>query len=78
LFPSAIFEKDKRVSGWANTCRHNFGAGGIFEIQRVERVMTMKKFLNRPEDFVDEMIKGIIAAHPDQLTYVENDLRCIR
>lgn len=37
----------------------------------------MKKFLNKPENFVDEMIKGIIAAHPDQLTYVENDLRCI-
>jgi dihydroxyacetone kinase-like protein len=37
----------------------------------------MKKFLNKPEDFVDEMIKGIIAAHPDQLAYVENDLRCI-
>jgi len=37
----------------------------------------MKKFLNKPEDFVDEMIKGIIAAHPDQLTYVENDLRCV-
>jgi dihydroxyacetone kinase-like protein len=37
----------------------------------------MKKFLNEPQDFVDEMIKGIIAAHPEQLTYVENDLRCI-
>ena len=37
----------------------------------------MKKFLNKPEDFVDEMIKGIIAAHPEQLIYVENDLRCI-
>jgi dihydroxyacetone kinase-like protein len=37
----------------------------------------MKKFLNKPEDFVDEMIKGIIAAHPDQLTYVKNDLRCV-
>jgi dihydroxyacetone kinase-like protein len=37
----------------------------------------MKKFLNKPEDFVDEMIKGIIAAHPDQMTYVENDLRCV-
>ena len=37
----------------------------------------MKKFLNKPEDFVDEMIEGIIAAHPDQLAYVENDLRCI-
>jgi dihydroxyacetone kinase-like protein len=37
----------------------------------------MKKFLNKPERFVDEMIEGIIAAHPDQLTFVENDLRCI-
>ncbi len=37
----------------------------------------MKKFLNNPENFVDEMVEGIIAAHPDQLTFVENDLRCI-
>ena len=37
----------------------------------------MKKFLNEPELFVDEMIEGIIAAHPAQLTFVENDLRCI-
>ncbi len=37
----------------------------------------MKKFMNKPESFVDEMIEGIIAAHPDQLRYVENDLRCI-
>ncbi len=37
----------------------------------------MKKFLNNPENFVDEMVEDIIAAHPDQLTFVENDLRCI-
>ena len=37
----------------------------------------MKKFLNKPEDFVDEMVEGIVAAHPDQLTYVEDNLRCI-
>ena len=37
----------------------------------------MKKFLNKPELFVDEMIEGIIAAHPTQLTFVENDLRCV-
>ena len=37
----------------------------------------MKKFLNKPENFVDEMIEGIIAAHPDQLACVENDLRCV-
>ncbi|MCF7940590.1 MAG: dihydroxyacetone kinase subunit DhaK [Spirochaetia bacterium] len=37
----------------------------------------MKKFLNKPEDFVDEMIGGIMAAHPDALTYVNDDLRCV-
>ncbi|MGD8262232.1 MAG: dihydroxyacetone kinase subunit DhaK [Desulfobacterales bacterium] len=37
----------------------------------------MKKFLNKPELFVDEMIEGITAAHPTQLTFVENDLRCV-
>lgn len=37
----------------------------------------MKKFLNRPEDFVDEMIQGIMAAHPGELRYVNDDLRCV-
>jgi dihydroxyacetone kinase-like protein len=37
----------------------------------------MKKFLNKAEDFVDEMIKGIVAAHPKQLTYVNDDLRSL-
>jgi len=37
----------------------------------------MKKFLNDPKNFVDEMLEGILAAHPDQLTYVEDDLRCV-
>lgn len=37
----------------------------------------MKKFLNKPEAFVDEMLEGILAAHPDQLTNVADDLRCI-
>ena len=37
----------------------------------------MKKFLNDPAKFVDEMIQGIIAAHPKQLTYVADNLRCI-
>lgn len=39
--------------------------------------MNMKKFMNKPENFVDEMIEGIVAAHPSQLRYVENDLRCV-
>ncbi|MDD3941784.1 MAG: dihydroxyacetone kinase subunit DhaK [Sphaerochaetaceae bacterium] len=37
----------------------------------------MKKFLNKPETFVDDMIRGIMAAHPDKLTYVNDDLRCV-
>lgn len=37
----------------------------------------MKKFLNSPEAFVDEMLQGILSAHPHQLKNVANDLRCI-
>lgn len=37
----------------------------------------MKKFLNKPEMFVDEMLEGILAAHPDQLKNVADDVRCI-
>ncbi|URI06441.1 dihydroxyacetone kinase subunit DhaK [Aquincola tertiaricarbonis] len=37
----------------------------------------MKKFLNEPEAFVDEMLEGIYAAHPQQLTYVADDKRCL-
>ncbi len=37
----------------------------------------MKKFMNDPHQFVDEMIEGILAAHPDQLACVANDLRCL-
>lgn len=37
----------------------------------------MKKFLNKPEAFVDEMLEGILAAHPQALKNVADDLRCI-
>lgn len=37
----------------------------------------MKKFINKAENFVDEMLEGIYLAHPDQLSYVENDKRCL-
>lgn len=37
----------------------------------------MKKFLNAPEDFVDEMLDGIYIAHPKQLTFVADDPRCM-
>jgi dihydroxyacetone kinase-like protein len=37
----------------------------------------VKKFINKPENFVDEMIEGIVAAHPKQLEYLESNPRCI-
>jgi dihydroxyacetone kinase-like protein len=37
----------------------------------------MKKFLNDPKSFVDEMLEGILLAHPDQLTFAAGDRRCI-
>ena len=37
----------------------------------------MKKFINKPENYVEEMVEGILAAHPDQLKVVDNNLRCI-
>lgn len=37
----------------------------------------MRKLINSPERFVDEMLEGIYAAHPDSVTYVNNDLRCL-
>ncbi|ASV84630.1 dak1 domain protein [Ochrobactrum quorumnocens] len=36
----------------------------------------MKKFLNDPVNFVDEMLEGIYRAHPE-LAYVDNDKRCM-
>ena len=37
----------------------------------------MKKFLNNPEHFVDEMLDGIYSAHPRQLRFVADDRRCL-
>jgi hypothetical protein len=37
----------------------------------------LKKFINKPENFVDEMIQGILYAHPSKLETVHGDLRCI-
>lgn len=36
----------------------------------------MKKFLNDPVNFVDEMLEGIYKAHP-AVTYAADDLRCL-
>jgi dihydroxyacetone kinase-like protein len=37
----------------------------------------MKKFINEPKNFVDEMLEGILLAHPDQLTFTAGDHRCV-
>jgi dihydroxyacetone kinase-like protein len=37
----------------------------------------MKKFINAPAAFVDEMLEGILAAHPGELSFSGNDRRCI-
>ena len=37
----------------------------------------MKKFINQPKAFVDEMLEGILLAHPDQLAFAGGDRRCI-
>ncbi len=37
----------------------------------------MKKIINDPKNFVNEMIQGILAAHPGQLKCVNHDLRCL-
>lgn len=37
----------------------------------------MKRILNNPENFVTEMLDGILKAHPDNLTYTGGDVHCI-
>jgi phosphoenolpyruvate---glycerone phosphotransferase subunit DhaK len=37
----------------------------------------MKKIMNQPARFVDEMLEGILLAHPADLTITARDIRCI-
>lgn len=37
----------------------------------------MKKIINRPEDYVNEMLEGLYIAHPDLITYTAGDVRCL-
>lgn len=36
----------------------------------------MKKIINVPDNYTDDMLKGIYSAHPELVKYVEDDLRC--
>jgi dihydroxyacetone kinase-like protein len=38
----------------------------------------MKKMINKPEDFVPEMLDGLLKAHPDQLSYAEDIQTIVR
>ena len=37
----------------------------------------MKKIINSPENFINEMLEGIYLAHPDMVQCVEDDPRCL-
>ncbi len=37
----------------------------------------MRKLLNTPDSFVDDMLSGIYAAHPDMVRMTAGDLRCL-
>ena len=37
----------------------------------------MKKIINEPKEFARETLEGIYAAHPSDLTYVNEDLHCL-
>lgn len=36
----------------------------------------MQRILNKPEDYIDEMLEGVYAAHPNMVTCVDDDKRC--
>ncbi len=36
----------------------------------------MKKIINQPDQYTDDMLKGIYAAHGSEVKYVNDDLRC--
>jgi len=37
----------------------------------------MKKIINKPENYVNEMLEGLYVAHPDLITYTAGDVRCL-
>lgn len=37
----------------------------------------MKKIINKPENYVKEMLEGLYIAHPDLITYTGDDLNCL-
>lgn len=48
-----------------------------YQFSNREGLKTLRKLMNEPVRFVDDMLEGIYAAHPDKVTYVNNDYRCL-
>ena len=36
----------------------------------------MKKIMNNPEEYTEDMLRGIYAAHPEMVKYVNDDVHC--
>jgi dihydroxyacetone kinase-like protein len=49
------------------------GRGGV---SNKEEFHHMKKIINAPEQYTDDMLKGIYAAYSDAVKYADGDLRC--
>src|SRR4249919_1730393 len=49
----------------------------FIQLKYLSNKADMKKIMNDPVNFVDEMLKGILIAHPHQLSTTAGDLRCI-
>ena len=67
----------------ATNQRHVRAAGGdsgrIYEVRAcTTQEDAMKKILNRPADFVDEMLQGILYAHPRQLRFAGDKRAIVR
>lgn len=37
----------------------------------------MKKIINNPENYLTEMLEGMYIAHPNDITYINDDVRCL-
>lgn len=37
----------------------------------------MKKFINKPENFIDEMLKGLYLAHPEDIDMADDNPKCL-
>lgn len=58
-------------------CRIMIHMSNVRYMKKGKIIETMKKILNDPFDFVDEMVEGVIAAHPEAYRAEKGDTRVI-